>query len=367
MSLKPKLLLVNPWMGEIYPPPAIGYLQAIARGNADVKALDLDRALLEPDDYDIVGVTFHSFSVIHAKKIREHFGNAWLVCGGHHPSALPQQMLSIGYNQVVIGEGENAFIDIINGNREQIKTSSSQYYKSIDELPFPDYAGLKYADNIVISSRGCPFRCNFCASTAFWGNKWRARSADNVVREINERGYQTWMFEDDNFTANKGRAIEIASRIKGSWQCASRAENLDNDLCRALKLSGCHTLWLGIESFSQKSLDRCNKHTTVQRMVQGIETATRHGLNMVCQFIIGLPGDTIDDIRLTAKVIRHTKMNNWGVNIAWVLPNTDIYRRAKEHGMSDNVYLETGVPFYTYEHSLDTLIEWRNIIMSAKK
>lgn len=279
---------------------------------------------------------------------------------------MPTQMIALGYDQVVIGEGENAFIDIINGDTEQIKKTANTHFATIDDIPWPDYTGLTYSDNIVISSRGCPFRCNFCASTAFWGNKWRARSAENVINEINHFGYKTWMFEDDNFTANKKRAIEICNNVKGSWQCASRAETLDDELCEALKRSGCHTLWLGIESFSQASLDRCNKHTTVERMRHGIETAERHGIRTMCQFIIGLPDDGIADIMETARMIKRTRMSMFGVNIAWVLPDTELYRRAKAYGMSDDIYLDSGAPFYYYEQTPATLNKWSQIIMSAR-
>jgi len=363
-----KILLINPWQGEIYPPPSIGYLQAtILDAGYNVRAVDLAVAMNEPDDYDIIGVTFHSFSVRYAKQIREHFKKAHLVCGGHHPSAMPKQMASIGYDQIVIGEGENAMIDILEGDREQFKWQSSDHYKTINDIPFPDYRGLAHTDNVVISSRGCPFKCNFCASTSFWGNRWKARSADNVIAEINHFGYQSWMFEDDNFTANKKRAIEICSQVKGHWQCASRAETLDDELCHALKKSGCHAVWLGIESFSPASLERCNKNTSVEKMIRGIECAEGHGIRTVCQFIIGLPEDTIHDILLTAKVIRNTRMSDFGGNIAWVLPGTEIYNQAKLRGMTDDVYLESGAPFYTYEHDMDTLLNWRNILMNAKR
>lgn len=325
--------------------------------------MDLGNALQLKDEYDFVGVTFHSFSVRYARQIRDYFKGR-LICGGYHPSAMPEQMLSIGYDQVVIGEGENAIIDIINGDTEKIKTFSTEHYKTINDLPFPDYLGLKYTDNIVISSRGCPFRCNFCASTAFWGNRWQPRTAENVIEEINYFGYKSWMFEDDNFTANKQRAIDICRGIKGSWQCASRAESLDDELCQAMKKSGCHTVWLGIESFSEGSLERCNKHTTVEKMIRGIETAERNGIKTVCQFIAGLPGDTIDDIETTARIRRKVKMSSYGANIAWVLPGTNIYNEAKMRGMTDDVYLQTGAPFYTYEQPMETLQQWARIITS---
>ena len=151
-----RVLLINPWIDDYLPPPAIGYLQAaLKHWKVDVKVCNLEQAFNIEDNFDLVGVTFHSFSVRFARQIRDKF-KCHLVCGGHHPSALPDQMLTIGYDQVVIGEGEDAMIDIIMGNREQ-KVYSDQvkgkYFNSIDDIPFPDYSGLPnekiYGINII--------------------------------------------------------------------------------------------------------------------------------------------------------------------------------------------------------------------------
>ena len=140
------VLLINPWAGEVFPTPAIGYLQAAiktARPTVSVTAADMKVAmeLLSKNTYDIVGVTFHSFSVKYARQIRDKVKGR-LICGGHHPSALPQQMLNIGYDQVVIGEGENGILGIIDGDTRPIIKGYINPFTFIDELPFPDYTGL---------------------------------------------------------------------------------------------------------------------------------------------------------------------------------------------------------------------------------
>jgi radical SAM superfamily enzyme YgiQ (UPF0313 family) len=366
-----KVLLVNPWQAEIFPPPSLGYLQAVLKkAGVDVIARDLAEAmLLDPDDYDIVAATFHSFSVRYAKTIRNKFTGR-LVCGGHHVSALPQQLLDIGYDQVVIGEGENAILDIVNGNTDKIIHGTMC---DIETLPFPDYTGFRGEWTMgipIISSRGCPFDCSFCASAEFWHRKWRMRSAQNVIEEVISCGYRTFMFEDDNFTLNKNRAIAICKeliRIGGfSWQCASRAESLvDDELCWHLKKAGCHTVWLGVESLSQDSLDRCSKKTTVEVMLTGINTAHQYGLSTMSQFIIGLPGDTIANINETVKNIKRAKIGRLGSNVLWVLPNTDIHKKAKEKGFDDSVYLTDGEIYYTFEQDMNTLNHWANLIKRA--
>lgn len=371
------ILLINPWAGEVFPTPAIGYLQAAikhARPDVKVTAADMKQAvsLLERNTYDLVGVTYHSFSVKHARYIRG-LVKGRLICGGHHPSAMPQQMLDIGYDQVIIGEGENAILNVIDGDtRPIVNDYTNPYYTDIDSIPFPDYTGLSWSGAMgmpIISSRGCAWSCNFCASSSFWGRRWKMRSAENVLSEIRAMGLKKFMYEDDNFTVHKKRALEICEGIKGrgySWQCNSRAETLvDEELCRALKDAGCETVWCGIESLSQESLNRCGKNTTVEKMLAGIEMADKVGLEIMAQFIVGLPDDTEADIKLTVENIKKSKIKRKGVQKIWIVPNTVAYDRAKAKGFNDDVFLKTGAPYYNYEQSAETLDRWYKMIDMA--
>ena len=370
-----RILLVNPWEDEYLPPPAIGYLQAAIKCSySDVRAFNLHQAMTTEEQFDLVAVSFHSFSVKYARQLREKF-KCRMVCGGHHPSAMPEQMLSIGYDQVVIGEGENAMLSILQGNYEKIingRDWNKRYFLGIDDIPIPDYTGVNFggcAGISIITSRGCPFACNFCASSDFWDHRYSMRSPDNVLNEIEQRkseGFTTWIFEDDNFTLNKQRTFEICKHLDGKnfWQCTSRAEALDPDLCAELYRAGCRKIWLGIETLSQEALDRCNKHTTVEKMLTGISNARKAGIPTISLFIVGLPGDTEREIEATRAKIAGSDITEMGVNIAWILPNTEIYNLAKAQGFDDNIYLESGAPFYTYEQSMETLRQWEYKLMT---
>jgi len=362
-----KVLLINPWEDGEYPPPSIGYLQAVLKQwKIDVIAKNMSDALVDKDDYDLVAVSFHSFSVKYAHQIRNHFKGR-LICGGHHPSAMPEQMLSAGYDQVVIGEGENAIIDIIQENHEKIiNNCEHKYFFGINEIPFPDYIGMKICEEHginIISSRGCPFNCSFCGSTNFWGHRYIMRSAQNVLLEVEQRkreGFKTWFFHDDNFMANKMRVYEICAGLDGElkWQATARAESIDEELCKELYRAGCRKLHFGIESLSQDALDRMGKNTTVEKMLKGVEIAENIGIGTMSLFLVGLPGDTYRDIEETKKNRLKSKITQYGPNIAWILPGTLIHAKAKEYGFDDNIYLESGAPFYTYEHSLNELQQW---------
>ncbi len=380
------ILLINPWAGESFPPPAIGYLQAALRHalpnaeQVEVVARDLQPALdlLSRRQFDFVGVSFHSFSVKYARAIRGAVTSGRLIAGGHHPSSsLGYQLEREGY-EVIRGEGEEQLVNIVAG------TPVTARFATIDDYPFPEYDGLTgywfgpSAVIPVISSRGCPFGCSFCASSAFWDRKWRPRSPSNVLAEIESlvmAGHRAWMFEDDNFTLDKNRASEICIGIQRlaakvgplSWECASRSESLrDLAFCRLLVASGCHTAWLGVESLSQPVLDRCGKNTTVAAQEEGIRTAAAARLGTVCQFIVGLPGDTQADIDTTAARLADLPCRRAGANIAWILPDTAIHAAAKERGFDDEVYLTHGAPFYSYEQTPETLQRWRMQINNAK-
>jgi radical SAM superfamily enzyme YgiQ (UPF0313 family) len=178
------------------------------------------------------------------------------------------------------------------------------------------------------------------------------------------------MFEDDNFTNNRQRVFDICKGLEGkgySWQCASRAETLqDADLCMQLKKSGCHKVWLGVESLSQASLDRNSKRTSVAKMLYGIHVAELHGLSTFSQFIVGFPDDTQADIDETVRNIKRSRIRRRGCNTLWILPNTAIHAKAKTFGFNDEVYLQSGAPFYYYEQTPETLNLWTNLINTAK-
>jgi len=97
-------------------------------------------------------------------------------------------------------------------------------------------------------------------------------------------------------------------------------------------------------------------------MLTGIEIAESTGIETMCQFIIGLPGDTMDDIQTTVQNIRRSRIRRKGTNILWILPGTEPYMKAKQYGFQDDTFLRSGAPYYTYEQDMNTLLQWSNII-----
>lgn len=389
------LLLINPWEPELFPPPGLGYLKAFAM--AKIPGLQVELAdwtpgidISDPDGFQIIGVTVHSFAVRNlpflVKYLRQRFPSAHLVAGGHHASALPNQLLGLGFDQVVVGPGEAALVAVLEGNRQSILYGVS--IPDINDYPIPDYSGLTGEWTLplsqggralpIISSRGCPFECKFCASSSFWGRRWFPRAPDRVVEEIIYRlensQMDSFMFEDDNFTLQRDRAIEICRLLDSEvrprwpqlrWQAASRAETLDDrELCRAMVLAGCTHVWLGIESGAEEILYECSKATTPEKMLQGIKIAEESGLRTVGQFIVGLVGESDRTIEASCNFIRQSSLSLVGANKAWVLPRTYLHEHALRMGFNNEEYLK-GVPFFTWENPESRLEKWVIKLQSA--
>ncbi|MFC1643529.1 B12-binding domain-containing radical SAM protein [Chlamydiota bacterium] len=380
------ILLINPWESEILPPPALGYLHSFIQNNCkdtNVIMINSDEIdLIHTQKIDLIGITVNSFSVPALpnllNKLKNLFPEARFIAGGHHVTSLPDQILNLGFDQVVLGPGEKAFIDIINGNEEKKIYGS---LPELDSIPFPDYHGLSGSWELplyeggtalpIISSRGCPFKCKFCASSQFWQRKWYPRSPENVVAEILENletgKMRYWMFSDDNFTLDRKRALRICQLLEENickkypvrWHAASRAESLaDKELCEAMAHAGCSCVWLGIESGSPNILSLCGKDTSTEKMLKGIAIADSCGISTVGQFIIGLPGETMDTVKETKAFIQKSKIKITGFNKPWVLPGTYLYDYSVEkQGIDENIFLK-GVPFYTAENSEKVLDDW---------
>jgi len=390
-----KILLINPWYPEIFPPPGLGYIKAYLQSTMPtvlVQMADLQPALKLPvsEDYELIGISVHSFAVMYIPQLlaslRQRFPRARLVAGGHHASALPKQMLELGFDQVVVGPGEEAMVQIAQGLCAPIVKGTQ--IADINTIPIPDYRGLKGKWTMplyqggkalpVISSRGCPFGCRFCASTSFWGRRWFPRSVDSIMNELHtllsHNEINSFMFEDDHFTLQTERAKMICRRIideilprypRLHWQAASRTDILgDSELCRIMAIAGCTHVWLGIESGSPAILESCGKGTSPEKQLAGIEIAEAAGLRTVGQFIVGLPGETDATIEETRQFISRSRLSTVGINKAWVLPGTYLYDAAVANGFCDKDYLY-GVPFFTYENSLLILDRWVSILEST--
>jgi anaerobic magnesium-protoporphyrin IX monomethyl ester cyclase len=190
----------------------------------------------------------------------------------------------------------------------------------------------------LIASRGCPFRCNWCAKPIF-GDSYQLRPAPEVAQEMrllrDEYGAEHLWFADDIFALNRHWVEEFANAVE-ELACAmpfkiqARADLLTGETTRALKRAGCSEVWMGVESGSQKVLDAMDKGLRVEEVVAARQHLKDQGI-LACYFLqLGYPGERWDDIQKTISLVRETRPDNIGVSFSYPLPNTQFYARVRE-------------------------------------
>jgi anaerobic magnesium-protoporphyrin IX monomethyl ester cyclase len=191
-----------------------------------------------------------------------------------------------------------------------------------------------YAMTTVMSTRGCPFDCEFCSNVVF-GRSYRERSPANVVDEIEEAlalGYDRISFADDVFTLNRGRVSaiceEIARRgLRFSWECLGRVDALDFDTARQMKDAGCFRVFFGIESGSDEILRLMNKQITTRQARDAVWAAHRAGLEVGAFFIVYYPGETDDTVLATLRFAGSLPLDYLGLTMPYPLPATALAER----------------------------------------
>ena len=250
-----------------------------------------------------------------ASFIREYFPDTKILIGGTHATALPEEVrFSNLFDSVCVGEGERTILHMIKDveeNRLLPIYFPLGFIGDLDDIPFPDRSLIKgnHGGNIfidketgnenIITSRGCPFDCAFCASQSMWKRKVRYRSVNNIIAEIqdiiNKYGTRVFRIADDNITSNPKRCLEFCKAITPlnvEWRCSIRAESVTSEVAKALVQAGCLEISPGIESGDQRVLDYLNKRTTLEKMRVGCENAKRVGIGIRALMMIGTPGES---------------------------------------------------------------------------
>ena len=261
--------------------------------------------------------------------IRRLHPEAHITAGGPFVTALPRETLHYyrDIDSVVIGEGEGTFMELLdrisagqptNGipgsawrSGEHIVLGPARpRIRNLDDLASPfDY----FSSHIVMTSRGCPSRCSFCGSFASWGRKLRFHSVDvcvdNFRKALAHLPVPFLVVKDDTFTAHRKRALAICDRIIESrmnffWSCDTRADSLDEELIRKMRLAGCQRISLGVESGSPQILDTIHKETSPETVLEITRLARKYGIHVRYYMIVGNRGETPETVQQSIDLAR---------------------------------------------------------------
>jgi len=284
--------------------------------------------------------------------IRKHFPDIKILFGGTHATAMHQDVSESDlFDAIGLGEGEFIILDMIRDvERGELKKTyfANGFTKDLNTIPFPDRTLIEgsYGRDIfayrksyissgsesLITSRGCPFDCAFCASHSMWNGKTRFRSIENIVSEIKQivesTGKRQFGIWDDNLTLNRKRCLELCEAFKElsiTWRCLVRADNLDPEICEALAIAGCKEIWPGIESGDQRVLDALDKHIDTEKMLEGCSNAKRASLKVRALFMIGTPGERADTPELNRDYIGRLDFDMITLSTFMPLPGSPIW------------------------------------------
>jgi radical SAM superfamily enzyme YgiQ (UPF0313 family) len=367
-----KVLLLSPSYIDLYGdlkkaagryfPLGIGYIASYLRayGRHEIKMYEPEAQGLSLDDIsrtiktfgpDVIGITCSTPNFARAVELArlcKTNSTAKVVMGGVHVSAIPEFVIET-YGDcidcVVVGEGEGTMFELVRAFEDNtdictvtgivykkgdrvVRTAKRPFIEDLDSIPFPARDLILqdlFTPNMhnarhrrclsILTSRGCPFNCSFCAARIVSGKKYRTHSAEYVLEEMQmlKRDYNArqLLITDDTFTINHSRLESICKgmidkKMDLSWFCFSQVSTVNREILALMKKAGCYSIGFGIESSDEAILSKMGKPISPEKAKETVQIANRLGLKTQAFYILGSPGETKaqmeDTIRFSREV-----------------------------------------------------------------
>lgn len=358
-------------------PLNLSYLGAVLRRNGfPVRGFNLNVEERQPEefaDFDLIGVSVVTATFPKAlrflEKVRAVNPAAFVVLGGPHATSCPQECLrSPLVDAVLIQEAEYPFLrlaqTLASGERNLAAVPNLVYREGahlvqnelakplldLDQLPFPDkdifdasfYASKQKAYGDIIATRGCPFRCTNCKPGLDHVSPYRLRRPEKVVDELEfllkKYGLRHFTFSDSELVGPSGWVLKfcrelLSRRVRLTFSCNGRTDQANAEVLRALKKAGCVFIGYGVESGSQSVLDNIlKKGINLEQTEEIVDLTTSLGIGVGAWFMIGIPGETWEDIGQTISFAKKLNASIIEVNIATPWPDTGFYQICRKNG-----------------------------------
>lgn len=335
----------------------------------DVKSgekLRIDRAV------EVVGITTDTVRYPEALAIAGYakkLGKV-VVMGGNHVSFDDEATLKSGVVDFVVrGEGEITMLNLINAisqkdgfypakvkgiswrrpDGEIVRNAASPWIRDLDHLPIPDHnilnlplyrtASFNRFGKLgkpmfqIAGSRGCPYDCSFCIVTSVYGAKWRARTPDNMLYEVEQAmklGFDNFFFVDDLFTTNYKRTVEFCEEIlrrnmKFTWsaQCSCNSIAKHEEMVQLMSQAGCEAVLLGVENMDAETLKLYRKRATVDDNFNAVKILKKYGIISLASTIIGTPHETHESLNTNFQYLMELNPEMLWINILTPYVGTD--------------------------------------------
>jgi anaerobic magnesium-protoporphyrin IX monomethyl ester cyclase len=315
-----------------------------------------------------------------------------IIVGGVHASIYYQQLLeNFPIDYIIVGEGEHTIVELLDALRAGtatgdingiaclrdgivVATPDRPLLADLDSLPFPRHDLFMTRERsmaCILTSRGCPFKCSFCCLYTISKRKYRVRSVENVVAEVeyiiaNFPAITTIQISDDTFTLNQKRAIdfckEIVQRnIRIQFTCSARVKPASRELFEWMERAGFVSIGFGLETGSERLMQSIHKNVTQEDVVRAFEMLKGSKMSITTFLMVGFPGETFETVEETIRFVKRLQKIKYyefqGVARLWVYPNTEVYDIMKAAGAIDDGYwlTDADVPYFTVENSMEDL------------
>jgi radical SAM superfamily enzyme YgiQ (UPF0313 family) len=391
----------------LFPPLGIMQLKAYIEKYTSNQVIIYD-SLIHKSDYNkisafikktspqVAGISTFTHSLLDvvetAKAIKQTNPLIHIVLGGPHTYAFPEEsryLLNSGYvDSIVLGDGEETFVDILKALDSKssfegisgiihkdnagniIKRGEVGFIDDLDSLPFPsrNIPGVRHyytpashghLMTTIITSRGCPYNCKFCDTN----KKYRARSVGNVVDEMelcSKLGFKEVFFIDDTFNISIERVVQLSEEIlrrgvRLKWGCKARCDNVNREMLKVARKSGCIRFHYGVETGVSEGLDSIKKRVTLDVVRDTLTETKKAGIRTVAYFMLGFPHENNKaEILETINFSRSLAADFAVFSLFSPYPDTAFYKEGVAKGIFDPQLWENFIEKPNLDYRLPT-------------
>jgi anaerobic magnesium-protoporphyrin IX monomethyl ester cyclase len=374
------IVLIHPYT-QVPPFGIMSIASVLEKNGFNVKIVDYDYENVSPKTVlndikgaDLIGISTYTMPMlkeaVHITRVIKKHSKAFLVWGGVHATLFPKNSLDeFDLDAVVVNEGEFTLLEVAKSLRDKkpidqvkglhIKKDGNIVFTGLrdhifDMKTLPPYAWhlinpekytsinliTKRKSILLIESRGCPYNCSFCYVNDMFGRRWRGRTPEEVVEELNylskNYGITHFDFLDDlPYGGRKEEMLKFCNMIMDknyTWTCDYRVNCADYEVLKAMKKSGCKYIYYGVESGSIKVLNLLRKGTNPEIIIKAFRLTNKVGINCMAGFISGFPGENKNDLILTFKLAKKIKATKYRLAKYVPYPGGDLYEMALKRG-----------------------------------